>query len=66
MGLLGGKSEEEQLEAILANQRIQRAKQSEEKVSVNTTSWQGDPFSWHGVIRSLHDFAYLDGEDKGY
>ena len=67
MGLFGGKSEEEQYEAILATKLRQHAQKDEkQRAGTDAILRRGDPFSWHGVIRALHDFALLDGEDKGY
>lgn len=66
MGLLCGKSEEEQFEDILAN-KYKCAKQNDKVQAVTDTDMRHiEPFTWRGVVRSLRDFAFLDVEDKGY
>ena len=67
MGLLGGKSVEEQFEDILATKYVKCAKQSAgEPIGAEAVMRHGDPFRFSGVIRSLRDLAFLDSEDKGY
>ena len=66
MGLFGGKSEEEQIEAILAAKYFKHAQQREHERAGTDAPQQQDPFSGKSVVRALRDFAFLDGEDKGY